>query len=152
MAGKEDKQHLNCLKEEQSFLIRLQTRLQKQLRDLKVEEAALLKMISMAARGGPKPTASQKATGHTHEISTQSTLSFIKTGYSEELLDDTVVNQAPLDLKDLRVEKVESEALPLLHIGSLSTEKIKNIDIEIDLDSSEREEEDDNDDYNNDES
>lgn len=145
MAGKEDQQHLKCLKEEQEFLLRLQTRLQKQLRGLKVEEAALLKMISMAARGGSKPTASKKATGPNHEMSTQSTHSFIKTGYSEEVLDDAVVNQAPLDLKDLQIGTIESEAFPILRIGPLSTEKIKENDLEMDIDSSEREDEDDDD-------
>lgn len=108
----------------------MQNRLQTQLKLLKVEEAALLKMISTTAREDVADN-----------VGTHS--SIIGKG-NGELLDDASVNQAPLDLKGLTVAKTQTDSLPVLDInpsmissGFGSSEEIK---VKLKLSESEEEE------------
>ena len=135
MATKDDQKHLKCLKEEQKFLIRLQTMLQKQLTALKVEEAALLKMVSMTARGGSTPDANQDTTTATsiNRIPTQSASGILHAGLNRSVMDDTAVNQAPIDLRNLKVGKMDSQSFPSLDIGTLPNDKSTNTEDRIDL-------------------
>ena len=167
MTTKDDQKHLKCLKEEEKFLISLQIRLQKQLKLLKVEKAALLKMISMAARSGSGLTDADD-TSNTVPFSTtatndndkkQTTLSSHETLYSsqggcnEDLFGDTVVNQAPLDLEGLTVAKGKNQNLPMLDINPLYTEELndqsKHMGMNLRI-SDEDDDDEDDDDHNDD--
>ena len=130
MATRDDRKHLRCLKEEQKFLIRLQTMLQRQLTALKVEEAALLKMISTTARGGSTPDVNQDTTAASSR----------QTGLNKSVIDDTAVNEAPIDLTNLKVGKLDSQNFHSFDIGTLPTDKLDNTEAKINLDLSESDE------------
>ena len=146
MATKEDQEHLKCLKVEHEFLVGLQTRLQKQLKDLKVEEAALLRLISMVPLGNSAPTASHTATDQsTHQFPGPGNTVFTHAGYSDKISDDIVVNQAPLDLQHLTVEKVDTQSFPVPDIDPLCTQNFQTDNLTSRLSSSNEEEDDDSD-------
>eukprot|EP00112_Aurelia_sp_Birch-Aquarium-sp1_P007674 Seg1838.8 transcript_id=Seg1838.8/GoldUCD/mRNA.D3Y31 product="hypothetical protein" protein_id=Seg1838.8/GoldUCD/D3Y31 len=106
--AKIDQKHLSDLKEEEKFLLRMQFKLQRQQKLLKVEEAALLKLMSGNANG-------PNAKGSKFPLSTTSLPAAQGTTISGQVqmndnnfLQDTAVNTAPLRLDNFTVQATQN--------------------------------------------
>ena len=110
--SKVDRKHLQCLREEEKFLLRMQNQLLNQQKRLKVEEAALLKLMSASgtSRGdvGKQGTAA-KSEAVVSQLECKSSHTTNKNRI--HCLEDTVVNVAPLSLDDLTVPSYKEKDL-----------------------------------------
>eukprot|EP00795_Rhopilema_esculentum_P008739 gene8739-14762_t len=110
--SKVDRKHLQCLRDEEKFLLKMQNQLLNQQKRLKVEEAALLRLMSASgtSRGGVgKQGTAAKPETVVSQLECKSSHTTIKSQI--DCLDDTVVNVAPLSLHDLTVPSYKEKGL-----------------------------------------
>eukprot|EP00112_Aurelia_sp_Birch-Aquarium-sp1_P007672 Seg1838.6 transcript_id=Seg1838.6/GoldUCD/mRNA.D3Y31 product="hypothetical protein" protein_id=Seg1838.6/GoldUCD/D3Y31 len=107
--AKTDHKHLSDLKEEEKFLLRMQFKLQRQQKLLKVEEAALLKLMSGNANGPNTNKGSKFPLSTTSLPAAQgTTISGQVQMNDNNFLQDTAVNTAPLRLDNFTVQATQN--------------------------------------------